>query len=110
MGYRQLARDEVATHAARNGLEMMRGLHRLIWILAVHLAVTLLSVSRADDKPQTIPPPYEVLRYDEDYRYLKDPTLRTDAWDRVKYISLASDRYLSIGGEARERYEFYHGE
>lgn len=56
------------------------------------------------------PPPYKLLRYDEDYSYLKDPTCRTDFWDPIKYIPLSDSEiaYLSIGGELRERYEFIH--
>src|SRR5262245_43148174 len=56
------------------------------------------------------PPPFQKLRYDEDYGYLRDPAHRTDFWDPIKYIALNSsgDWYLSLGGEARERFEFYH--
>jgi hypothetical protein len=38
---------------------------------------------------------------------LRDPKWQTDALDRIKYISLNKngDRYLSIGGEIRERHE-----
>ena len=41
----------------------------------------------------TVPaiPPFKSLRYDEDYRYLRDPGHHTDFWDPIKYISL-SDR------------------
>ncbi|MBS0153756.1 MAG: alginate export family protein [Nitrospira sp.] len=58
------------------------------------------------------PLPYKQLRYEEDYSYLKDPSRRTDFWDPIKYISFGGrdDWYLSIGGEVRERYEFYHNE
>ena len=31
-------------------------------------------------------PTYKLLRYDEDYSYLKDPDRRTDFWDPIKYI------------------------
>ena len=51
---------------------------------------------------------YKLLRYDEDYSYLKDPTRRTDPLDVLKYIPLG-DRdgyYLSLGGTARPRFEF----
>lgn len=55
------------------------------------------------------PPPYTALRYDEDYRYLRDPARRTDIWDPVKYIPLgdAPQTYLGFGGELRERFEYY---
>jgi hypothetical protein len=66
--------------------------------------------SSGKPKDEAIPPAYKLLRYEEDYSYLKDPSLRTDWWDPIKYIPLSScdDSYLSVGGEVRERYEFIH--
>lgn len=51
---------------------------------------------------------YKLLRYDEDYSDLKDPSRRTDPLDVLKYIPLGDrdDRYLSLGGTARPRFEF----
>ena len=59
-------------------------------------------------KDEAAPPAYKLLRYEEDYSYLKDPSRRTDFWDPIKYIPLwgRDDWYLSVGGEVRERYEF----
>lgn len=56
------------------------------------------------------PPAYQKLRYDENYLYLRDPAKRSDLWDPIKYLPLNNegDWYLSLGGEARERYEFYN--
>lgn len=53
------------------------------------------------------PPPYNQLRYEENYSYLCDPSRRTDRLDALKYVPLnpAGDRYLSFGLEAREYYE-----
>ncbi len=55
-------------------------------------------------------PPYRLNRADEDYRYLADPLLRADVWDAIKYIPLdeTGSWNVSIGGEARERYEFFN--
>src|SRR6476660_1778146 len=52
--------------------------------------------------------PYLPQRYDEDWSYLRDESKRTDALDVVKYIPL-NDRgwYVSLGGEARIRYEYF---
>jgi hypothetical protein len=52
---------------------------------------------------------YKPFRYDEDYRYLRDLTRRTDTWDPLKYIPLGFDpnTYLSLGGELRERAEYF---
>ena len=55
------------------------------------------------------PPPYTLLRWNEDYSYLKDPAKRSDRLDTLKYIPLGDDpdTYLSVGGSARYRYEFF---
>src|ERR1700721_3522371 len=58
--------------------------------------------------PNPSPPPYTLLRFNEDYSYLADPARRTDPFDAVKYISLSADdplSYLSLGADLRERYE-----
>lgn len=54
-------------------------------------------------------PSYKLNRADEDYRYLQNPAKRTDFWDPIKYIPFndRGDLYLSLGGEARERYEYF---
>ena len=50
-----------------------------------------------------------VVRWNEDYSYLSDAP-RTDLWDPIKYIPLndAGDWYLSLGGQARYRYELFN--
>jgi Alginate export len=52
-------------------------------------------------------PPYELIRYDEDWSVVRDPRLRTDWWDRIKYIPIGRGSYLSLGGDLRLRYEAY---
>jgi len=54
-----------------------------------------------------VPPPYRILTYDEDYRYLRNPGRAQDLWDKLKYIPLdeSGKNYLSLGAELRERYE-----
>ncbi len=55
-----------------------------------------------------VAPPYKFLRYEEDYRYLRDTSAHSDLWDPIKYIPLGSESiYLSLGGEIRERFESY---
>ncbi len=55
---------------------------------------------------------YKSLRYQEDYRYLRNSPRNTDFWRPVKYIPLGNQEnwFLSIGGEMRQRYEFSHNE
>jgi hypothetical protein len=55
------------------------------------------------------PPGYKSPRYEEDYRFLRDHGQAGDLWDPIKYIRLGSDpnTYLSLGGEVRERGEYF---
>lgn len=50
-----------------------------------------------------------MFRYDEDYAFLRDPARRTEPLDGLKFVPLGQDPawYLSIGGEARMRYEYF---
>src|SRR5712691_10229042 len=51
---------------------------------------------------------YKLLREDEDWSFLRDPRLRRDPWDKLKFIRLrknSDDWYMTIGGEAREVWE-----
>ncbi len=52
-------------------------------------------------------PPYRLLRADEDYRYLRDPTRRIDVLDRLKFIPLGRRVALGLGGESRQRLEWF---
>ena len=53
-------------------------------------------------------PPFQPLRYEEDYEYLKDESKRRERLDSLKYIPVGKPGwYLSIGGEARITYETY---
>src|SRR4051812_37376114 len=84
---------------------------------AVVIAITMISPFRRCAEGQVTvplqgdqtPAAYRKFRYDEDYQYLRDPGRRSDLWDPVKYIPLndAGDWYVSLGGEARVRFERY---
>jgi len=70
----------------------------------VGLALLLVSRLVSGQTPQR--PDYQILRYDEDWSLLRDPGVRTDPWDRLKYLSLGNPGwFLTLAGEARERYE-----
>lgn len=79
--------------------------------VAISVAILVSTPVRAQPAATSTggPPAYELLRYEEDYRYLHDPRARTDFWDPIKYIPLGDDpgTYLSLGGELRERFEYY---
>src|SRR5438874_3230164 len=74
-------------------------------ITLLGIAVAIASV--AQDQPA---PAFKTVRYDEDYSYLRDETRQTELLDTIKYIPLSSDRsaYVTLGGEIRERYEYFH--
>jgi hypothetical protein len=69
---------------------------------------SILSEDVTSGPPNPHPPPYTLLRFNERYAYLADPRNRTDPLDPLKYIPLDPDdpsRYLTLGGEIRERFE-----
>src|SRR5262245_11359672 len=58
--------------------------------------------------PAPAPPLFQSLRFDEDWSYLDDKSRRSEWLDRLKYIPLDKyGLYLSLGGEARIRYEYF---
>lgn len=73
---------------------------------AIALA-SLLMTSPAASVQETRPV-FSKLRYDEDWSFLRDPALRTEPLDDLKFITLNADasRYLSLGGEARWHYDY----
>jgi hypothetical protein len=81
----------------------------LVWSMTI-LALGFLG-SQAHSQPPCppAPPSYQSLRYDEEYTLLHNPSCRTDVWDPVKYMTLneTGDWFLSLGGEARLRYEYF---
>jgi hypothetical protein len=83
-------------------------------VLGLFVCVSAASAAGPDGpRPGTgtgPPPPYAPLRWMEDYSYLKDPAKRTDFFDPIKYVALNSsgDWYLSLGGQARYRYELFN--
>jgi len=80
------------------------------WLCGI-IAVTIMPMApaAAETGVPLKPPPYRLNRADEDYRYLRDPALQSDFWDPVKYVPLneSGRSYVSLGGEARERYEYF---
>ena len=84
---------------------------RLPIVLALVLIVGVTAArAQSDDAPEPKGPDrsYKLLREDEDWSFLRDPRLRRDPWDKIKYIRLRKDSddwYMTIGGEAREVWE-----
>ena len=81
------------------------------WLAIASFAVAGTLPAQADDSiAPPSPPPFRKLRYDENYEYLRDPSRRSDYLDAIKFIPLNTNRdwNLTLGGEIRERYEYYH--
>ncbi len=85
---------------------------RRAWIIPVLLAAPFTALADNEmPESQFVPPAYKVLRFDEDYACLSNPTNRTDWVDPIKYIPLRTNApgwYLTLGGEVRERFEGHY--
>src|SRR5215471_17078463 len=82
---------------------------RLLVILAMVLIVPAIRAQSDNSTESKVPDrSYKLLREDEDWSFLRDPHLRRDPCDPIKYIRLRSnidDWYMTIGGEVREVWE-----
>src|SRR5262245_14253895 len=82
----------------------------LLALAARCAAASLLGAVPAVAQSASSPPPYQIVRHDEDYSSLADPARRTGGVNRIKYLALSSSRpdvYLSLGGELRTRLEVF---
>lgn len=80
-----------------------------VWLIGMLIVGMMFPVAALSAETGSFPA-YQLNRADEDYRYLNNPDRRSDPWDFLKYVPFnqAGSRYLSIGGEARERYEYFN--
>jgi hypothetical protein len=76
-------------------------------ILASLAASTFARAAGADEEAQRR---YRLSRGDENWAWLRKPHETSDFWDPVKYVPLAHDTFLSIGGETRQYVEMFHNE
>ena len=77
-------------------------------ILTVLLVVTITATSQL--QAQQVPPKeptYHNLRYEEDFSYLDGPedSYIQDIWNPIKWIAIGDDWHLTLGGQARLRFE-----
>jgi hypothetical protein len=86
-------------------LESTTGLAGLALLV---VATQLFAQPASTDQVPEVDRNYKLLREDEDWSFLRDPNLREDFWDPIKYIPLRTGVggwYLTISGEAREVWE-----
>src|SRR5258706_11860383 len=81
----------------------------IFWALVLFVGVTAARAQSDEEAELKVPDrSYKLLREDEDWSFLRDPRLRRDPGDKIKYIPLrknSDDWYMTIGGEAREVWE-----
>src|ERR1041385_7273348 len=78
-------------------------------LLYVMLATSLPLVNDTQAGDPPLHPDFRLSRQDEDWTALRDPELRSNLFDPVKFMPLNRDgsAWLTLGGEARERYEYF---
>ena len=71
------------------------------------LSILLGCVSVVQAQETAASPKYMNLRYDEDFSYLGDAAgqYEEDFWDPIKWIPVADAWHLTLGGQARLRFE-----
>jgi alginate export protein len=77
------------------------------WAIPLAAALTVVQ-AQTEQSASPVEPvrTYTLLAEDEDWSFLKDPSLREDVWDPLKYIPLGTEgSYLSIGGGVRQALE-----
>lgn len=77
------------------------------WIYVMSIA--FLGALEQPTSAQMPPPPFKLIRYEENYQYLVDKANRTNALDALKFIPFneRGEAYLSLGGDMRQLYEYY---
>jgi hypothetical protein len=68
--------------------------------------LALLALPAGGLMGQVAPPAYTPLVWDENWSYLSDSSLALDWSDQWQHVSLGANRYISIGGQIRERGEY----
>ncbi|WP_336624843.1 alginate export family protein [Bosea sp. (in: a-proteobacteria)] len=62
----------------------------------------------AQERDEPAPPDFVNARVDEDYAYLRDSSRRSGSWwESFKFIPIANEGRLTLGGDLRLRYERY---
>jgi hypothetical protein len=79
-------------------------------IVAVLLNLALAGLAFGQDAGDQITDrSFQFLRYNENFGFLSDPTLRVSPYAQMKYIPLSDDPldFLTLGGDDREKVESY---
>ncbi len=79
--------------------------------LALLVVSVLLSCSKLIGQTAAeLYPPFQLLRSDEDYSFLKNAPVRRSFWEKLKWIPLGEKNFLSVGGESRSQFQVLKNE
>src|SRR5207249_2466782 len=97
----RLSRDKRKS-MTRVSHRIKRQTRKITWGRLLTLILSPVTLNAAESF-ERLAPAYKQLRYDENYQYLRDSSLRTDFMDALKYIPLnqEGESYLTLGGEIR---------
>jgi Alginate export len=76
---------------------------KFIWIVLGLLFTTEIVKAQA---PQN---PISILRYNDNFKALKNDSTKTGT-EKLKYMSLGKNTFLSVGGEVREVYQYFENQ
>lgn len=79
-------------------------------VAAQTTAPTAPAPSPPDPGTGARPAGYSVVSWNENWSFLSDPTRRSDFFDPIKFMPFneSGSVYLSLGGQFRERYEYFN--
>ena len=89
---------------------LMRRVAFLAMAVTVVWCAWRVDAQQTGDAAATRRPTFKPFRFDENWSALRDPELQTEPLDSLKFIPLNTldpNRYLSIGGEFRTRYDYF---
>ncbi|WP_242914785.1 MULTISPECIES: alginate export family protein [Brevundimonas] len=75
-------------------------------LLSATPAAATAAVTVQTPAPPLAPVAFKPLNVEDDWSRFADPATRTTPWSKLKYIPVAGDAWLSLGGEARWRAEY----
>jgi hypothetical protein len=83
---------------------------RTLVLLLFFLLSGLQLIGQDSIAPSKTYPQFQLLRSEEDYRFLKNDWPGDYFWEKIKYIALSRHTALSVGGDARSQFQVLRNE
>lgn len=84
--------------------------HIRIGLLLITLQAGSCLWAQQDEEATGSFPAFKFLRAEEDYRFLRDSVTIKENWNKIKYLSLGKNSYLSTGGDIRSEFQVLRNE